>query len=77
VADVVFAAKGLSKTYRSGEIEGAIATIDGWGGTPLLAKVTRVQPPVFTKISALGLRSSVCGLSSNFTASEFRRPTGP
>ncbi len=35
--------------------EGAKATVEGWGGPPLAAKVIRVEPAGFTKVSALGI----------------------
>jgi HlyD family secretion protein len=35
--------------------EGAAAIVEGWGGPPLTAKVTRVEPSGFTKVSALGI----------------------
>jgi HlyD family secretion protein len=35
--------------------EGAAATVEGWGGSPLAAKVVRVEPAGFTKVSALGI----------------------
>lgn len=34
---------------------GAPATIEGWGGEPLRAKVSRINPTATTKISALGI----------------------
>lgn len=34
---------------------GAPATIEGWGGAPIAARVERVEPAAFTKVSALGI----------------------
>ena len=34
---------------------GADATIDGWGGAPLTARVRRIDPSAFTRVSALGI----------------------
>lgn len=35
--------------------EGATATIENWGGKPLNARVSRIDPAGFTKVSALGI----------------------
>jgi len=36
-------------------VPGANASIEGWGGPPLRAHVTRVEPSGYTKVSALGI----------------------
>jgi len=35
--------------------KGAMAMVDGWGGPPLRAEVTNIEPAAVTKISALGI----------------------
>ena len=35
--------------------KGAMATIDGWGGSPLRAEVASIEPAAVTKVSALGI----------------------
>jgi HlyD family secretion protein len=35
--------------------QGADARIEGWGGTPLQARVRRIEPSGFTKVSTLGI----------------------
>jgi HlyD family secretion protein len=34
---------------------GAKATVDGWGGAPIAARVSKIDPSAFTKVSALGV----------------------
>ncbi len=34
---------------------GAAAAVDGWGGSPLAARVRKVDPSAFTRVSALGI----------------------
>ena len=53
-ADLEIAADILSRDAV--EIRpGAEAVIDGWGGPPLPARVTRIEPSATTKVSALGI----------------------
>jgi HlyD family secretion protein len=35
--------------------EGARATVSGWGGAPIVARVERVEPAAVTRVSALGI----------------------
>jgi HlyD family secretion protein len=34
---------------------GALARVDGWGGPPLEARLRRIDPSAYTKVSALGI----------------------
>jgi HlyD family secretion protein len=67
---VVSAGEGLVEIGDPGDLEiivhllssdavnvhaGGSATIDGWGGPTLAAKVRRVDPAAYTKVSALGI----------------------
>ena len=45
---------------------GAQVRIDGWGGTPLRAKVTRVDPAGFLKVSALGIEEQRVRVTMDF-----------
>jgi HlyD family secretion protein len=40
--------------------------IDGWGGAPLRAKVTRVDPAGFLKVSALGIEEQRVRVTMDF-----------
>jgi HlyD family secretion protein len=46
---------------------GARVRIDGWGGTPLDATVTRVDPAGFLKVSALGIEEQRVRVTMEFT----------
>jgi HlyD family secretion protein len=48
---------------------GASVRIDGWGGAPLRAKVTRVDPAGFLKVSALGIEEQRVRVTMDFVDS--------
>lgn len=53
--------------------EGAGATIEAWGGEPLAARVTRVEPVATTHISALGIEEQRTRVTLAFTDDPSRR----
>ena len=53
--------------------EGAEATIEGWGGEPLAARVTRVEPTATTHISALGIEEQRTRVTLDFTDEPAKR----
>ena len=54
VADLEIYADLLSSDAARVRV-GATATVTGWGGRPLAARVHTIEPAAFTKVSALGL----------------------
>lgn len=52
---------------------GAKAVIDGWGGPPLAAHVTKVYPSGFTKVSALGIEEQRVKVLLDFDGAQEER----
>lgn len=66
VSDLEISAELLSSDAAT-VTPGAIATISGWGGAPLSARVRRIDPAGFTKVSALGLEEQRVRVILDFT----------
>ncbi len=55
---------------------GADAVIDNWGGPPLAARVTRVEPSAVTKVSALGIEEQRVAVILDLVDPEGRQRLG-
>jgi len=56
----------LLSTDAVGIKPGAPVRIDGWGGAPINARVTRVDPAGFLKVSALGIEEQRVHVTMDF-----------
>lgn len=58
----------LLSTDAVGIDVGAPVRIDGWGGAPIMGRVTRVDPAGFVKVSALGIEEQRVRTTIDFTS---------
>ena len=54
--------------------EGAEARVEGWGGAPLEARVRRIEPSGFTKVSTLGIEEQRVRVILDLTGGAQARP---